>query len=106
MDIQRVRNLTTHRLHTDVRCIYEDLGFITGINGLMTHELPNAMRAIDPWLRDHISEQRFWNNEYDPFHIGEIDFPTPTEYERKSIIERFNAQPDPLTGKRVIGVSH
>jgi len=104
MDIQRVRNLTTSRLHTDIRFLYEDLCFITGINCLMTHELPNAMRAVLPWLIDHIPDPAFWDNEYNPLHIGEIELPVPSELERQAIVERFNSQPDPLLGKCVIGV--
>ena len=36
MNIQRLRNLTTGRLHTEMGHIYEDLGIITGETGLMT----------------------------------------------------------------------
>ena len=38
--------------------IYEDLGTITGEEGLMTHMLPRAMRAVEPWLREHVTEPR------------------------------------------------
>ena len=33
MDIQRLRNLTTGRLHTKMDHIHEDLGFIVGDDG-------------------------------------------------------------------------
>ena len=35
MDIQRLRNITTCRLHTERGHVYEDLGYIVGDNGLM-----------------------------------------------------------------------
>lgn len=104
MDIQRLRNLTTGRLHTDIGCIYEDLGWITGQEGLMTHMLPRAMAAVEPWLRKHITEPRFWDGEYDTTHTGEYALPEPTDDDRQAMTERYIAQPNPLAGKDVIAV--
>ena len=84
--------------------IYEDLGIIIGEKGSMTHMLPRAMKAVEPWLRQQITDSRFWDGEYDPSHTGEIDLPTPTADERKLMFERYAAQPDPLAGKKVICV--
>jgi len=84
--------------------IYEDLGTITGEEGLMTHMLPRAMRAVEPWLREHVTEPRLWDGEYDTTHTGEIDVPTPSAADRKAMFERYAAQPNPLAGKEVIGV--
>jgi len=42
-DSKRLRNLTTHRLHTKLDHIYEDLEWISGETGLMTHMLPNML---------------------------------------------------------------
>ena len=102
MNIQRLRNLTTRRLHTKMEHIYEDLGIITGETGLMTHMLPRAMRACEPWLREHVTEPRFWDGEYDTTHTGELEIPTPSEADRKAMFERYAAQP--LEGKEVISV--
>lgn len=104
MDIQRLRNLTTGRLHTDIGHVYEDLGWITGETGLMTHMLPRAMRAVEPWLRKFVTGERFWEDKYDPTHTGEIELPMPTEEDRAEMFERYKAQPNPLAGKTVIGV--
>jgi hypothetical protein len=84
--------------------IYEDLGTITGETGLMTHMLPRAMRACEPWLRHHVTDLRFWDGEYDLTHTGETDLPEPTSDDRKAMLERYGSQPDPLAGKKVIGV--
>lgn len=73
MNIQRLRNLTTGRLHTEVAHIYEDLGQITGEDGLMTHMLPRVMDAVKPWLQKHVTDPRFWDGEYDTEHVGECD---------------------------------
>ena len=104
MKIQRLRNLTTGRLHTQIADVYEDLGIITGETGLMTHMLPRAMRAVEPWLREKITDVRFWDGEFDQSHTGEIELPMPTEDERKAMFSRYAAQPNPLAGKTVIGV--
>ena len=104
MTNQRLRNLTTGRLHTKMEHIYEDLGIITGETGLMTHMLPRAMRSCEPWLLEHVTEPRFWNGEYDTTHTGELELPRPSEADRKAMFERYAAQPNPLAGKEVIGV--
>lgn len=104
MEIQRLRNLTTGRLHTEIGHVYEDLGAITGEKCLMTHMLPRAMRAVEPWLREHVSDPRFWNGEYDIGHTGEYPLPNPTESDRLAMIERYIAQQDPFEGKEVISV--
>ncbi len=85
MDIQRVRNLTTGRVHTEMGDIYHDLGWIVGDNGLMTHMLPRVLVAVEPWLRKNVADQRFWDGEYDPTHIGDIELPEPTTEEREEM---------------------
>ncbi len=84
--------------------IYEDLGEITGETGLMTHMLPRACKAVEPWLREHVKDPRFWDDKYDTTHTGEIELPTPSEADRKAMFERYAAQPNPLAGKEVISV--
>jgi hypothetical protein len=104
MDIQRLRNLTTGRLHTEIGHVYEDLGWITGETGLMTHMLPRAVRAVQPWLRKFVTGERFWEDKYDPTHTGTIELPMPTEEDREAMFERYKAQPNPLVGKNVFAV--
>lgn len=105
MDIQRLRNLTTGRLHTAIGHIYEDLGTITGEKGLMTHMLPRAMQAVEPWLREHVKDERFWDGEYDTTHVGEFALPESTPEDRALMFERYKAMPNPLEGKEVIAVA-
>lgn len=102
MNIQRLRNLTTGRLHTEIGHIYEDLCIITGETGLTAQTLQRAMRAVEPWLREKITDARFWDGAFDQTHTGEIELPTPTEDDRKAMFERYAAQPNPLAGKRAI----
>ena len=96
MDIQRLRNLTTGRLHTKMEHIYEDIALITGEDGVMTHQLPNACRAMDPYLREKVTDARFWDGEYDTTHAGEIDVPPMDEAAQKAMRERYGAMPSLL----------
>lgn len=104
IDAQRLRNLTTGKLHTDIGCVYEDLEEIIGERGLMTHMLPRVMDAVMPWLEDNVTCSRFWDDKFDQSHLGEIILPDPTEQERSAMLERYMAMPNPLDGKNVIVV--
>jgi hypothetical protein len=104
MNIQRLRNLTTGRLHTEMSHIYEDLWWITGEQGLMTHMLPRVMDAVEPWLKESVTDPRFWDGEYDTSHTGEYELPEPTKDERSAMFQRFKAMPNPLEGKDVFVV--
>lgn len=75
MDIQRLRNLATGRLHTDIAYVYEDIEYITGEKGVMTHQLPAAVRCLEPYLRKYATDPRFWDGKYDPEHTGNVDVP-------------------------------
>lgn len=97
MDIQRLRNLTTGRLHTKMEHIYEDIALITGEDGVMTHQLPNACRAMEPYLREKVTDARFWDGEYDTTHTGEIDVPPMDDAAKKAMWERYGAMPSLLS---------
>ena len=101
MEIQRLRNLTTGRLHTEIAHVYLDIEFITGTTGIMTHHLPNAARALEPWLREKVTEPRFWNGEYDKSHIGEIALEPMDEEALLAFWKRYEALPSPLLRKEV-----
>lgn len=64
MDSQRLRNLTTGRLHTEIGHVYEDLEMIIGEEGLMTHMLPRVRDSVLPWLKEHVTESRFWDDAH------------------------------------------
>lgn len=104
MDYQRLRNITTGRLHTDIDHVYEDLGWIIGEPGLMTHMLPRVVRAIEPWLREQVTDARFWGGEYDVTHVGEYPLRAMTSEEAAEAFERYKEMPNPLAGKKVIVV--
>lgn len=97
MDIQRVRNLTTGRLHTKMEDIYADVEWLTGAKGVMTHQLPNALRALEPYLREKVAEARFWDGEYDTAHTGEIDIPPMGSEDLEKMWRRYSEMPSPLS---------
>ena len=104
MDIQRLRNMTTGILHTEISHVYEDLESIIGDRGLMTHMLPMALNSVEQWLREHVTDQRFWDGEHDTTHIGEYQLPQPTAADMEAMFDRYKAQPNPLEGKSVVVV--
>ncbi len=89
MDIQRLRNLTTGRLHTKMADIYQDIEYLTGEPGVMTHMLPDATKALLPYLRTKAPDARLWDGEYDPTHDGEIDIPPMNGEEQAEFWARF-----------------
>lgn len=102
MDIQRLRNLTTGRLHTEMGHIYQDIEFFTGEEGIMTHMLPRACRALEPFLRERYPDPRLWDGEFDQAHAGEVEAVPLTADEMKAFWAAYTAQPNPLEGKAVI----
>jgi hypothetical protein len=95
MDIQRLRNLTTGRLHTSMGDIYEDMELITGEQGIMTHMLPRVAEAILPWLKANVTEERFWDGKYDPSHTGEYDLPEASSAEKTKFWGKYKEMPSP-----------
>jgi hypothetical protein len=73
VDIQRIRNLTTGKLHTKMSDIYEDLEYLIGEKGIYTHQIPAAYIALLPFLKSRLkTTQRLWDDKYDPTHLGTI----------------------------------
>jgi hypothetical protein len=101
MDIQRLRNLTTGLLHTKIGDVYEDLDFITRGGGIMTHMIPRVMKAVEPWLREKITDPRFWDGKFDQEHVGVYPLDCMTAEENREAMARYAAMPDPLAGKQV-----
>ena len=96
MDIQRLRNLTTGRLHTKMEDIYADIDTLTGEAGVMTHMLPNACRALEPYLREVAPDARLWDGAYDVSHTGQIAVPQMNAEQRDEFWKRFGALPSPF----------
>ena len=98
LDIQRLRNLTTGRLHTKMEHIYQDIESITQIPGLMTHQIHNAMCALEPYLREQVTEPRFWDGQYDLTHTGIVTIQVMSDEEQNDMLKRFSDIPSPIFG--------
>jgi hypothetical protein len=92
-DEKRLRNLTTHRLHTKLNHIYEDLEWISGETGLMTHMLPNMLEAVEPWLRQHVTDEEYWDGTHKRNAKGTYTLPEPTPEERNQMKKRYKSLP-------------
>lgn len=71
MDIQRVRNLSTGILHTNIKDVYEDIYFITGIN-VFTHQIPAFIEGLSEFLRNILKDEMFFDGIYNPNHTGDV----------------------------------
>lgn len=86
MKVQRLRNLTTGKLHTDMSCVYEDIEYITGLR-VFTHQIPDILDAIRPWLKEQVVTKSFWDGVYNPNLIGEYDIQPMTEQEKTKYLK-------------------
>ena len=98
MDIQRLRNLTTGILHTEISHFYEDIEFLTNMEGVMTHMIPNVIKAMHPWLLGKVNDARYWDGKYDPDHEGEYEIEPMNANEQKLVLKRYSELPNALTG--------
>jgi hypothetical protein len=69
--------------------IYEDIGFLTGSPGIMTHQIPAAFKAMMPWLKQRVTDQRFFDGQYDITHMGDIKIDPMTESEKAEFWSRY-----------------
>ena len=93
MDIQRARNLTTGRLHTEMDHIYQDIEMLTGEKGIMTHMLPRALDCLLPHLKKHVQDSRFWDDKFDITHVGEIEIPPLNGEDRAAFLATLRQPP-------------
>lgn len=84
--------------------VFEDLAVIVGDPDIQIHMIPRLLGTIEPWLREHATDPRLWDGEYDLSHTGEYELPAPSEKDRGEMLDRFKAMPDPLKDKPVIVV--
>lgn len=97
IDIQRIRNITTGILHTEMTHIYQDIEYFVGEPGVMTHMLPNAVRALLPYLKQYVLDPLFWNGEYDKNHLGTISIPQMNTNDVKFFWKQYKELPHPFT---------
>lgn len=62
----KLRNITTGILHTNIGDVYEFLEKYLGAEGIMTHQIPSACRALEPFLKSKLTAEWFtqtWEKE-------------------------------------------
>jgi len=96
VDIQRLRNLTTARLHTKMDDIYEDMEYIIGESGIMTHQLPNALDSMLWWLKEHVTDPKFWDDQYDTGHTGDYPLKPMSAEDKQTFWRNFASLPSLL----------
>jgi len=96
MNIQRLRNITTGRLHTEMSHIYQDMEYLVGEGGMMTHQLPNIRTAMMTWLEEKITDSEFFDGEHKPSIEGDYDIEPMTPQEREECFARFAKLPSAL----------
>ena len=96
LETQRLRNLTTGRLHTKMGHIYQDMETLTGMEGIFTHMIPNISRAMEPWLKEQVKDERFWDDEHDTTHVGNYDIEPMTKDEQTLVMKRYGELPHPF----------
>jgi hypothetical protein len=93
LDNQRLRNLTTGKMHTRFDHIVDDLQLITGDPEKTTSISAGAMRyAIMPWLLAQGLDDRFWDDRFDLTHTGRTFIRRPNPVEREEIERRYKEE--------------
>ena len=92
MDIQRLRNLTTGKMHTNINNIKDDITFFVGRGVDSTFLLSRVNDRLIPHLREKLKDEKFWNGKYDPEHTGTIEVSPLTSDEQMILIA--NITPD------------
>jgi len=62
--VQRLRNLTTRRLHTHIGDVCEDLETILA-TPIAIEEIAIGIRAITPWLKKQDLPSTYWDDSKD-----------------------------------------
>jgi hypothetical protein len=89
----QILNITTGRLYTEMGDIYNFFNQVIE-PGIMTHMLPNAMRAIVPILKRKLP-LKYFGNFYNPtLPNGDIEFEFT---EKAEFWDAYNALPSSLS---------
>ena len=75
--------------------IYYDIKMLVGGAGFVTHMLPNAIDAIEPYLREVAPDARLWDGAHDESHMGQVVIPQMSDEQRAEFWKRYYALPSP-----------
>lgn len=78
----KLRSITSGILHTDIGDVYKFIQEYVGFDGIMTHEIPSAIRSLCPILRTKLPEEWF-SEEWITIGLEEpVELPELTEKEK------------------------
>lgn len=101
MEALRLRNLTTGKLHTQIEHVYEDMAFIVSYKGIMTHQIPAALKAIKPYLKRVVLDSEYWDGEFRPDVQGEYEISPMCAEEKSKFFEIFLEESDKFWERRM-----
>ena len=79
----KLRNITSSILHTSIVDVYLFLEEYTEFAGVMTHQLPSAMRALIPILQKKLPDEWFTEDWIKTGLDEPVEIPDLTEQEKK-----------------------
>jgi hypothetical protein len=85
MDIQRLRNLTTKKIHTNHLDMHQDIEIISRYY-IFDHQTYAALDAIQSFLMKNITDDKFFENKVDKSHNGCYDIPSMNDEERQEFL--------------------
>lgn len=85
-----LRNITTGILHTEIGDVYKFIEQYIGEEGIMTHHLPSACRALEPILITKLEPVWFEKVWVKTGLSNEVEVPDMTTDEKKAFWESFN----------------
>lgn len=85
----KLRNVTSGRLHTSIGDVYEFYTAYCGAEGIMTHHIPSAYKALLPILKNKLSDEWF-TDEWIKTGLEEtVEVPEMTQTEKTTFWESF-----------------
>lgn len=85
----QLRNITSMILHTNIGDVYTFFEKYVGAEGIMTHHLPSAGRAIKPILENKLSDEWFTDKWIKEGLDEKVELPDLTDDEKKQFWESF-----------------
>lgn len=86
-----LRNMTTGILHTQIGEVYQFIESYTGFDGVMTHHIPAACRALDPILRKKLPAE-FFDGGWEKEGLDEeVECPDLTDEEKNEFESGFKS---------------
>lgn len=97
----KLRNITSGVLHTEIGDVYEFFNKYTGHDGIMTHHIPSAYKAMNPILKRKLPEEWFtkeWIKDHEWLQ-KEVEVVDLAEDEKQEFWKSFDGYSTEMWGK-------